>query len=715
MQASKIALIAVAVALIAAFFAFDLGPYFRLDYFKSQQAAMDLFYRANPLLTALAFFTLYVVVTAVSLPVAGIMTLAAGAIFGLAWGTLIVSFASSLGATLAFLASRFLFRDWIRRKFGDKLGAIDDGVKKEGGFYLFTLRLVPAFPFVVVNLALGLTSMKVRTFYWVSQLGMLAGTVVYVNAGTQIAGIDAPGAILSAELIGSFVLLGIFPLIAKRIVDMIKARKVYAQWTKPSRFDRNLVVIGAGSAGLVTAYIAAAVKAKVTLIEKHKMGGDCLNTGCVPSKALIRSAKFISQVKRAHELGIRSASATFDFAEVMERVQRVVKTVEPHDSVERYTELGVECIAGEAKITTPWSVEVKTPSGTQTLTARAIVIAAGARPFVPPIAGIERVGYCTSDDIWNLRALPRRLLVLGGGPIGSELTQCFARFGSHVTQVEMLPRIMMREDAEISDRVMQRFRAEGINVLVNHKARQFVLEAGEKVLICEHEGEEVRVPFDQLLCAVGRVANTSGYGLEELGIPLAKTRTVETNEYLQTLYPNIYACGDVAGPFQFTHMAAHQAWYASVNALFGDFRKFKADYSVIPWATFTDPEVARVGLNETEAREKGIAYEVSVFDLAELDRAITDEEAHGLIKVLTVPGADKILGCTIVGEHAGDLIVEYVAAMRHGFGLNKILGTIHIYPTLAEANKFAAGVWKRNHAPQRLLAWAGKFHAWRRG
>ncbi len=715
MKTSKIALIAAAVALIAAFFALDLGQYFRLEYFKSQQAALDLYYRANPLATALAFFTLYVVVTAVSLPVAAIMSLAAGAIFGLAWGTLIVSFAASLGATLAFLASRFLFRDLIRRKFGDKLGAIDAGVKKEGGFYLFTLRLVPAFPFFLINLALGLTSMTAWTFYWVSQLGMLAGAVVYVNAGTQIARIGAPGDILSAGLIGSFVLLGIFPLTAKKIVDRAKARKAYAGWVRPARFDRNLIVIGAGSAGLVTAYIAAAVKAKVTLIEKHRMGGDCLNTGCVPSKALIRSAKFISQVKRAHELGIRSASASFDFAEVMERVQRVVRAVAPHDSVARYTELGVECIAGEAKITTPWSVEVKCASGTQTLTARAIVIAAGARPFVPPIAGIEEVGYYTSDDIWNLRALPRRLVVLGGGPIGSELTQCFARFGSQVTQVEMLPRLLMREDPEVSDRVTQRFRAEGVNVLVNHKAKRFILEAGEKVLICEHQGEEVRVPFDELLCAVGRVANTSGYGLEELGIPLAQTRTVETNECLQTLYPNIYACGDVAGPYQFTHTAAHQAWYAAVNALFGDFKKFKADYSVIPWATFTDPEVARVGLNETEARENGVAYEVSVFDLAELDRAITDEEAHGLVKVLTPPGADKILGCTIVGEHAGDLIAEYVAAMRHGFGLNKILGTIHIYPTLAEANKYAAGVWKRDHAPQKLLAWAGKFHAWRRG
>ena len=510
-------------------------------------------------------------------------------------------------------------------------------------------------------------------------------------------------------------LLGIFPLIARKIVAMVKARKVYTRWERPASFDRNLVVIGAGSAGLVTAYIAAAVKARVTLVEKHKMGGDCLNTGCVPSKALIRSARFLSQVKRAREFGVGSASVTFDFAEVMARVQRVIKAVEPHDSVERYSELGVECIAGDAKIISPWSVRVASDGGTRTLTTRAIVIAAGARPLVPPIEGIEQVGYYTSDNIWDLRALPRRLVVLGGGPIGSELAQCFARFGSHVTQVEMLPRILIREDPEVSARVMQRFRAEGVNVLVSHSAKQFMLEGSEKVLICEHQGREVRVPFDELLCAVGRVANTSGYGLEELGIPLAKTRTVETDEYLQTLYPNIYACGDVAGPYQFTHTAAHQAWYAAVNALFGDLKKFKADYSVIPWAVFTDPEVARVGLNETEAAEKGIAYEVSLFDLAELDRAIADEEAHGLIKVLTVPGTDRILGCTIVGEHAGDVIAEYVAAMRHGLGLNKILGTIHIYPTLAEANKYAAGVWKRNHAPQRLLAWVERFHAWRRG
>ncbi len=715
MKKSRLVLIIVIAAAIAAFFMFDLGRFFTLEFFKSQQASIDSYFTANPLQTAAIFFAIYVAVTGLSLPGAALMTLVAGAIFGLLWGTVIVSFASSLGATLAFLASRFLFRDAIQSRFGESLKAINAGVEKDGAFYLFTLRLVPAFPFFVINLVMGLTPIRTWAFYWVSQIGMLAGTVVYVNAGTQIARIESLRGILSPELIISFTLLGVFPLIAKWAVNAIKARKVYAKWQRPPRFERNLVVIGAGSAGLVSAYIAAAVKAKVTLVEQHKMGGDCLNTGCVPSKALIKSARLLSQIRRAPEYGLKAASAEFDFADVMERVQRVVKTVEPHDSVERYTSLGVECIEGEAKIASPWAVEVKTPAGVRTLTTRAIIIAAGARPFVPPIPGIEDVGCLTSDTVWQLRQLPPRLVVLGGGPIGSELTQAFARLGSQVTQVEMLPRIMIREDPEISDLVMGQFRKEGINVLVNHKAKQFKVENGEKILIAEHEGHDVRIPFDQLLCAVGRVANTSGYGLEELGIATTRARTVETNEYLQTLYPNIYACGDVAGPYQFTHTAAHQAWYAAVNALFGRFRKFKADYSVIPWATFTEPEVARVGLNETEAKEKKIPYEVTTYGIDDLDRAIADEEAHGVVKVLTVPGKDRILGVTIAGEHAGDLIIEYIAAMRHGLGLNNILGTIHIYPTLAEANKYAAGMWKKAHAPQSVLNWVARYHAWMRG
>jgi pyruvate/2-oxoglutarate dehydrogenase complex dihydrolipoamide dehydrogenase (E3) component/uncharacterized membrane protein YdjX (TVP38/TMEM64 family) len=710
MNKGRLFVLLLIVALVAAFFAFDLDRFFTVEFFKNRQLEIESHVRAYPLRSAAIYFAIYVAVTGLSLPGAVVMTLAGGAVFGLLWGTVIVSFASSIGATLAFLASRFLLRDWVQGKFGDRLKAINAGVEKDGPFYLFALRLVPAFPFFLINLAMGLTPIRTWTFYWVSQLGMLAGTVVYVYAGTTLGEFR-----ISLELVLAFTLLGIFPLIAKKTLDVIKARKVYARWPRPARFDRNLVVIGAGSAGLVSAYIAAAVKAKVTLIEKHRMGGDCLNTGCVPSKALIKSARLLAQIRRAKEFGIRSASAEFDFADVMERVQRVVKAVEPHDSAERYTGLGVECIEGEAKITSPWTVEVRNAVGMRTLTTRAIVIAAGARPFVPPIPGIEDVGYVTSDTVWALRQLPKRLVVLGGGPIGCELTQCFARFGSQVTQVEMLPRIMIREDPEISDLVMRQFRKEGIDVLVGHKAKAFRVENGEKVLIAESGGREVRIPFDQLLCAVGRIANTSGYGLEELGIPLTKTRTVDSNEYLQTIYPNIYACGDVAGPYQFTHTASHQAWYAAVNALFGRFRKFRADYSVIPWATFTDPEVARVGLNETEAKERNIPYEVTTYGIDDLDRAIADGEAHGVVKVLTVPGKDKVLGVTIAGEHAGDLIVEYIAAMRHGIGLNRILRTIHIYPTLAEANKYAAGAWKRAHAPAGLLKWVERYHAWMRG
>ncbi len=715
MKSNKITVILVIAVLVALFFALDLGRFLSLDYFKTQQAAIEAYRSSHPWMTAGLFFLIYVAVTGLSLPGAAIMTLVAGAIFGLLWGTIIVSFASTLGATLAFLAARFVLRDWVQSRFGGRLTAINSGIKKEGGFYLFTLRLIPIFPFFMINLAMGLTPIRLWTFFWVSQVGMLAGTLVYVNAGTQLAQIESLQGILSPGLLFSFVLLGIFPWVAKKIVAVVKARKVYAKWPKPTRFDRNLIVIGAGSAGLVTAYIAAAIKAKVTLIEKHKMGGDCLNTGCVPSKALIRSAKLLSHMQRSQEFGIRKTEADFDFADIMARVHRVIRDIEPHDSIERYTDLGVEVIKGCAKIASPWAVEVTTPEGTKTLTTRAIVIAAGARPFVPPIPGIDEIDCLTSDTVWSLRELPRRLIVLGGGPIGSELTQTFARLGSQVTQVEMAPRIMMREDPEVSEHVTQRFVDEGISVLTNHLAKQFVVENGEKILIAEHDGQDIRIPFDHVLVAVGRVANTTGYGLEELGIPTTQTRTIETNEYLQTLYPNIYAAGDVAGPYQFTHTAAHQAWYASVNALFSPFKAFKANYAVIPWATFVDPEVARVGLNEQEAKEKGIAYEVTVYGIDDLDRAIADGEAHGFVKVLTVPGKDRILGVTIVGEHAGDLLAEYVLAMRYGIGLNKILGTIHIYPTLAEANKFAAGVWKKAHAPEKLLAWLERFHTKRRG
>ena len=720
MNLKKLLVLIAAAAAVAAFFALDLGRFLSLGYLKQSQAAFAALYAEQPGLVIGGYFAAYVAATALSLPGAVILTLAGGAIFGFGVGLLVVSFASSLGATLAFLAARFVLRDSVQARFGQRLAEIDRGVQKDGAFYLFTLRLIPVVPFFVINLLMGLTRMRALTFYWVSQLGMLAGTAVYVNAGTQIAQIDSLRGILSPGLLGSFVLLGLFPLIARKAVEAVQKRKVYARWAtvRPRHFDRNLVVIGAGAGGLVTAYIAAAVKAKVTLVEAHKMGGDCLNYGCVPSKALIKSAKLAHQMRHASRYGLSDTAPSFSFRAVMQRIHDVIRAIEPHDSVERYTGLGVEVLQGYAKIVNPWTVEIAlNDGGKQVLTTRSIVIAAGARPFVPPLPGLSEAGYVTSDTLWDtfakLDEVPRRLVVLGGGPIGCELTQAFARLGSQVTQVEMAPRLMLREDEEVSALVQQAMQADGVRVLTGHKALRCERDGDAKVLVAEAAGTEVRIEFDELICAVGRVARLQGYGLEELGIPTQ--RTVETNEYLQTIYPNIYAAGDVAGPFQFTHVAAHQAWYAAVNALFGDFKKFKADYSVIPWATFVDPEVARVGLNEQEAREKGIAYEVTKYGIDDLDRAIADSEAHGFVKVLTVPGKDRILGVTIVGTHAGDLLAEYVMAMKHGLGLNKLLGTIHTYPTLAEANKYAAGEWKRAHQPHGLLRWVKKYHDHRRG
>ena len=693
---------------VIAFFALGLQHQFNLEALKTRQHALAGYRQAHPWLLAAIFFMVYVAFAALSLPAATLLTLAGGALFGLLEGTLLVSFASSMGATLAFLASRYVFRDTVQRRFGKRLRPVNEGMQREGALYLFTLRLVPVIPFFVVNLVMGLTTLPVRTFYWVSQVGMLAATVVFVNAGTQLAGLHSLSGIVSPRILGSFVLLGVFPLLARWLVARVKARRVYARWPKPQRFDRNLVVIGAGSAGLVSAYIAATVRAKVTLIEKHQMGGDCLNTGCVPSKALIHSARLAAQARAAARVGVHVGEVKVDFRAVMQRVQQAVDTVAPHDSVERYRELGVDVRHGHARIVTPWQVEV---DGVP-ITTRAIVIASGAEPLIPALPGLEGSGYLTSETLWQLRELPKRLLVMGGGPIGCELAQAFSRLGSQVTQIQRPTQLLVREDEEVSAFVRARLVADGVDVRTGCKA--VVVEQGSDgaVLVCEVDGQRVRLPYDTLLVAVGRKPRTAGFGLEALGIAAAPT--VETDAYLATLYPNIYACGDVAGPYQFTHTAAHQAWYAAVNALFGQLRRFRADYSVIPAVTFVDPEVARVGLNEREAREQGIDYEVTRYDLDDLDRAITEDQAHGFVKILTPPGKDRILGATIVGQHAGEMLAEFVLAMRHGLGLNKILGTIHAYPTWVEANKYAAGNWKKAHAPERVLAWLARYHAWRR-
>ena len=706
----KIILLLLIATVLACFFIFDLGQYLDFQYLKTQQAQLAEFYSKNQVFTISVYSGLYIVIAMLSLPGATIMTLAGGAIFGLLYGTIIVSIASTIGATLAMINCRYLFRNAFQEKLKPVMKKVNHGVDKDGALFLFMSRLSPVFPFFLVNAAFAKTYINVFTYALVSQIGMLPGTAVFVNAGTQISKMESIGSILSLNMIFAFALLGIFPLASKKAVQWLKNRKLNKSVKKPKSYDYNMIVIGAGSGGLVSAYIAAAVKAKVALIEKHKMGGDCLNTGCVPSKAFIRSAKMLHYAKRAKDWGFDSTKVEYDFANVMDRVQNVIKKIEPHDSVERYTELGVKVYEGEAKIIDPYRVEVNG----EILTTKNIVIATGARPLMPSIPGMDEVQPLTSDSLWNIRKLPTRLVVVGGGPIGCELAQAFSRFGSKVTLLEGMNRLLLKEDLEVSEAVRTKFEAEGITVLTGHMVEGLQSEGGSKVVTCNCQDEKINIECDEIIMALGRKANVTGFGLEELGVEIRKNGTIETDDFLRTNYPNIFAVGDVTGPYQFTHFAAHQAWYAAVNSLFSPFKKFKTDYRVIPWTTFTDPEVARVGINEQEAEEQGLDFEVTRYGLDDLDRAIADGEDHGFVKVITPKGKDKILGATIVGSHAGDILTEFVLAMKHGLGLNKILGTIHTYPTIGEANKYLAGNWKKAHAPEGLLNWIEKFHGWRR-
>lgn len=710
MNRTKLILVALLVIAVFGYITLDLGQYLTLEYAQSQLSKIQDYKNENFAQTAVIYFIGYVIATGLSIPGAIIITLLGGAIFGLFWGTLLVSFASSIGATLAFLASRVLLRDWVQRRFGDYLAPLNKGIEKDGSFYLFSIRMVPLFPFIVVNLLMGLTAIRTTSFYLASQAGMLIGTAVYVNAGSELSQISSLSGLVSPPVLGSLVLLGVFPLIAKLILNSIQRNKALQSFEKPKRFDANVVVVGAGSAGLVASLITAGAKAKVILIEKHKMGGDCLNTGCVPSKSIIRSGRIMSYIRRAKEFGIDGAKGEVNFAAVMARVQGVIKTIEPHDSVERFTSLGVEVELGDAVIESPYVVTVND----RRITTRSIIVATGARPLVPAIPGLAEIDYLSSDSIWSLSELPKRLLVVGCGPIGCELAQAFSNLGAHVTQVDMAERVMPREDVEVSEVVAKAFREQGIRLLTGHKLVKFGAGETGDYMEAEHKGEKVRVEFDKILLAIGRKANVEGFGLENLNLALTGQGTIEVNEYLQTSMPNVFACGDVAGPYQFTHMASFQAWFASLNAMLGGLYRSRINYSVVPWATFTDPEVARVGLSETEAMEKKISYELTRYEMDHHDRSLADGEAHGFIKVLTVPGKDRILGVTIVGHHAGEVIGEFVFAMTHGMGLKKISAVTHIYPTILEANKFAANAWRSERLPEKYFPYLEKFFAWRR-
>ncbi|KEF43334.1 MAG: pyridine nucleotide-disulfide oxidoreductase [Cyanobium sp. CACIAM 14] len=714
-------LLAIVLVLAAVALFFGLGWQRQLDLAALQASRERLlaWREASPLAAGSAFVLLYVLVAGFSLPGATVLTLAGGAVFGLLWGSVLVSLGSTAGATAACLLARTLLREPVRRRFGQRLAPIEDGFRRDGAAYLLSLRLVPVVPFFLVNLLMGLTPMPLLSFALVSQLGMLPATIVYVNAGTQLGRLTGLSGILSPALLGSFALLAALPWIGRLLLQRLRLWRLYRRWPRPRRFDRNLIVIGAGAAGLVTAYIAATVRAKVTLIERERMGGDCLNTGCVPSKALISTARLAHRLRHADRWGLSPQEPAVDLRRVLARVRAKVAAVAPHDSVERYTALGVDVRLGHARLLSPWAVAIRGPDGSeQVLTGRAIVLATGAAPVIPPIPGIATVRVLTSETLWDALAehpSPRpSLVVLGGGPIGCELAQALARLGLPVTLLQRNPRLLPREDPEAGDLVRQVLERDGVRVRTGCRVERLepAPAGGVRVLYEDGDGSG-SAEADDLLCAVGRRARLEGFGLEDLGIP-TDGRSLDTSSHLQILFPNILAAGDVAGPWQFTHTAAHQAWYAAVNGLFDPLR-FAVDGRVIPRTTFTDPEVARVGLNEAEARAQGVPFEVSRFALADLDRAIVESAETGFVKVLTVPGRDTLLGVTIVAEHAGELLAEFVLAMKHNLGLGKVMGTIHAYPTLAEANKYVAGAWKKAHAPQRTLALLERFHAWRRG
>lgn len=487
------------------------------------------------------------------------------------------------------------------------------------------------------------------------------------------------------------------------------------RWKKPKRFDRNLIVIGAGSAGLVSAYIAALAKAEVSLVEAHAMGGDCLNTGCVPSKALLHCARLAHSANDGARYGVNVSDVSVDFPAVMRQVRLAIQMIEPHDSVERFTGLGVDCIKGYARFVDPWTVDIARADGkTQRLSAKSFILATGAAPVIPELPGIEHSGYLTSETLWDAMAkratVPSRMIILGGGPIGCELAQAFQRLGAQVTIVEMAERLLLKEDEQAALLIAQTLWEEKVTLLTGHRAVRF--ENGRNLVVQGPDGERT-LEYDELVIAVGRKPRVAGFGLEELG--LVKDGRLKTDDKLRTDMPHILCAGDVAGNQQLTHGASHEAWYATVNALARPFKSYRADYRVLPRITYTDPEVASVGLTEAEAKAAGIAFDVTRYDLDDLDRAIAEGKLRGFVKILTAKGSDQIVGATIVGAHAGDMLTEITFAMKHKMGLRKIMQVVHPYPTWSEANKYAAGQYGLARQPAALQKWAERWFRWQRG
>lgn len=688
---------------------FDLTSYLTFDELKQRQSELQSLVSDNSFAAAAIFFLVYVLATSVSFPGALILTLAGGALFGLVQGTLLISFASTIGALFAFLVARYFLHDFVQNKFSDRLTLINQKVEKEGAFYLLFLRLVPAFPFFLVNLVMALTPIRAWTYYWVSQLGMLPATLIYVNAGTQIAKISSPSDIASPSMIFAFILLGILPFITKGIISTLKNNRAYNEFNEPTSFEYNTIVLGGGSAGLVAGYTTSTLQGKVALVERHQMGGDCLNTGCVPSKSILRSAKFVADIKNFASYGLSNANYELEFNNVMARVHDKISIIEPKDSVARYTELGVHCEQGDAVVLSPWEVNVND----KILTAKNIIIATGATPALPNITDLDQVPYFTTDTIWSLTELPKKLLIIGAGPIGCELGQAFARLGSKVTIAYNQPTILPNEDEAAAKLVEASLLKDNVLLLTNFNSDKFINDFDNYSLVGSQDAVFTTISFTHLLIATGRKANIGG--LEILNLDLDEKGRIATNDTLQTKYPNIYACGDVTSSMQYTHTASHQAWYAAFNALFHPLKKFKCTLDNIPRAVFTDPEITSLGITEKQAIEQGIAHQVTTFPMDDIDRAITDNATIGFIKVITPANSDKILGVCIVGEHASELIAEFVLAKTNGLGLNKILKTVHIYPTRSEINRMVAGKWRRSKLTKRTLDLLKKFQSWRLG
>ena len=701
-------LIIIASIIFAAVF-FDIGSYLSFSELKARQAELQALVSQRPITSALLYFVVYVLATAVSIPGAAILTLAGGALFGLLKGTILVSFASTIGALLAYLVARYFLHDYVQNKFADRLKIINTKVKQEGAYYLLFLRLVPVFPFFLINLVMALTPIRAWTFYWVSQLGMFPATLIYVNAGTEIAKISSTGDIASPSLLIALALLGLLPFITKYTMSFISNRRIYKRFSKPSHFQYNNIVLGGGSAGLVAAYTTRTLQGKVALVERHKMGGDCLNTGCVPSKAILRSAKYIADLKQHAQYGLRQLSYDFKFEDISQRVNNIIDTIEPKDSVKRYSELGVDCEQGDATVISPWEVKVNG----KTLSAKNIIIATGATPAIPNISHIDKVPYYTTDTIWSLSELPEKLLIIGAGPIGCELGQAFARLGSNVTIVLRRSIILPNEDEDAARELQKSLLKDNITLMTEFNTDKFVNENGHYTLTGVKDNVTVNISFTHLLVATGRKANLDG--LDVLKLDIDERGRVTTNETLQTKYPNVFACGDVTSPMQYTHTASHQAWYAAFNALFHPLKKFKCSLDNIPRAVFTDPEIASLGLTEKQAVSQGVDYQITNFPMDDIDRAITDNVTTGFIKVITSRNSDKILGVCIVGAHASELIAEFVLAKTNGLGLNSILKTVHIYPTKSEINRMVAGKWRRSKLTARTMGLLEKYQHWRLG